>query len=163
MTNKQNIKERTLVILKPDALQRNLLGEIIRRFENKGIKIAGMKLMKLSNLLLDKHYVEHKGKHFLPMLKKYMMSLPVVLIVFEGLEVINVVRAMCGPTDGKKAPAGTIRGDFSMSLSNNIVHSSEDLKAAKREISIFFKKEELFGYKKPDEYFFYNEEERGEL
>ena len=158
---KQNIKERTLVILKPDALQRGLLGEIVHRFERKGIKIAGMKMMQLSNLLLDRHYVQHKGKHFLPRLKNFMMTLPVVVIVFEGLDVVRVVRTMCGTTDGKNALLGTIRGDFSMSISQNIVHSSEDLKAAKREIGIFFKSAELFNYKKPDEHFFYNEEERG--
>jgi nucleoside-diphosphate kinase len=152
-------KEKTLIILKPDALQRGLLGEIINRFERKGIKIIGMKMMKMSNLLLDKHYAEHKGKHFLPKLKKFMMSLPVILIVLEGLEVVRVVRTMCGSTDGKNAILGTIRGDFGMSRSNNIIHSSENLKSARREIGIFFKKSELFNYRKPDSHFYYSDDE----
>lgn len=152
-------KERTLVILKPDAMHRGLLGEIISRFEKKGIRPVGLKMIKMSNLLLDKHYAQHKGKHFLPKLKEFMMKLPVVVIVFEGLEVVRVVRTMCGPTDGKNAPAGTIRGDFSMSTSNTIVHSSEDIKAAKREISIFFKPNELFNYNRPDLDFYYAEDE----
>lgn len=152
-------KERTLIILKPDALHRGLLGEIISRFERKGIRPVGMKMIKMSHLLLDKHYAQHKGKHFLPKLKKFMMKLPVVVIVFEGLEVVRVARSMCGPTDGKNAPLGTIRGDFGMSISNNIVHSSEDVKAAKREISIFFKSSELFNYNRPDLDFYYAEDE----
>ena len=155
-----NTKERTLLILKPDAMQRGLFGEIVERFENKGLKIVGIKMIKMSNLLLDKHYAQHKGKPFLPILKKFMMLLPVALIVFEGLEAVRVVRAMCGPTLGRNALPGTIRGDFSMSGSNTIVHSSEDEGAAKREISIFFKSAELFDYVKPDEHFYYGEEER---
>lgn len=152
-------KERTLVILKPDAVHRGLLGEIISRFERKGITPVGMKMIKMSNLLLDKHYAQHKGKHFLPKLKEFMMKLPVVVIVLEGLQVVRVTRAMCGPTDGKNAPAGTIRGDFSMSTSSTIVHSSEDVKSAKREISIFFKPGELFNYNRPDLDFYYAEDE----
>lgn len=155
----KNTKERTLVILKPDALQRGLVGEIIARFEDKGIKISGMKMMRLSDVLLDKHYAQHKGKPFLPRLKEGMKRLPVVMIVFEGLEVARVVRTMCGPTDGKNAPSGTIRGDYSMSIANTIVHSSEDVAAAKREIGIFFTKKELFDYNKPDFSYYYAEDE----
>jgi len=120
-----------------------------------------MKMIKMSDLLLDKHYAQHKGKHFLPYLKKFMKLLPVVLVVFEGLDVIKVARNMCGPTDGKNAPPGTIRGDYSMSISATIVHSSEDLKSAKREINIFFKKNELFSYKRADIHFYYAEDELG--
>src|SRR3989344_7757244 len=93
---KHNPKERTLLILKPDTVQRGLLGEVIHRFERKGIKIVGMKFMKLSSVMLDKHYVAHKGKHFLPNLKEFMMRLPVLVAVIEGLEVVRVVRAICG-------------------------------------------------------------------
>ena len=157
--NMHKPKERTLFILKPDAMHRGLLGEIISRFERKGISPVGMKMIKMSNLLLDKHYAQHKGKHFLPKLKEFMMKLPVVVIVFEGLQVVRVVRGICGPTDGKNAPSGTIRGDFSMSTSNTIVHSSEDVKAAKREIAIFFKPNELFNYNRPDLDFYYAEDE----
>jgi len=157
-----NTKERTLLILKPDAMQRGLFGEIVERFENKGLKIVGIKMIKMSDLLLDEHYAQHKGKPFLPKLKNFMMLMPVALIVFEGLESVRVVRAMCGPTVGRNAPPGTIRGDFSMSGSNTIVHSSEDVEASSREIAIFFKEEEIFNYVKPDEHFYYGEEERGE-
>ena len=153
--------ERTLLILKPDTLHRGLIGEILARFEDKGLRPVGMKMIKMSDLLLDEHYIQHKGKHFLPRLKQFMKLLPVVLVVLEGLEVVRVVRAMCGPTDGKNAPPGTIRGDFGMSISNNIVHSSDDLKSAKREISLFFDKSELFSYERPDLHFYYAEDELG--
>ena len=156
-----NTKERTLIILKPDALQRGLTGEILNRFERKGIKLVGLKLLKLSNIILDKHYAQHKGKHFFGPIKKYMKMLPVVVAVLEGMEAVRVVRAVCGPTDGKNAPPGTIRGDFSMSIARNIVHSSEDLKAAKREIKLYFKANELFNYERPDVHFYYDVE-RGE-
>lgn len=152
-------KEKTLIILKPDAIHRGIVGEILDRFEQKGIKPVGMKMIKMTDLLLDKHYAQHQGKHFLPKLKKFMMSLPVILVVLEGLDVVRVVRTMCGPTDGKNAPAGTIRGDYGMSISNNIIHSSEDLDAAKREISIFFTTEEIFDYERPDIHFYYAEDE----
>ncbi len=155
---KQNFKERTLVLLKPDALQRGIVGEIIDRFEQKGIKIAGMKLMKLSDAILDKHYVEHKGKSFFKPTKKFMSMLPVVALALEGHEVARVVRTMCGSTDGKNAVPGTIRGDYSMSVGRNIVHSSSDLKAAKRELKIFFTAKELFNYNRADEHFYYSED-----
>ena len=156
----QKIKERTLIILKADAIHGGIVGEILDRFEQKGIRPVGMKMIKMTDLLLDKHYAQHKGEHFLPRLKKFMRLLPVVLIVLEGLDVVRVVRNMCGPTDGKDAPPGTIRGDYGMSISANLIHSSEDLKAAKREIGLFFKKEELFNYQKLDLEFFYAEDER---
>ena len=154
-----SIKEKTLIIMKPDAIHRGIVGEILDRFEQKGIRPVGMKMLKMSDLLLDKHYAQHNGKHFLPRLKKFMKSLPVVLVVLEGLDVVRVVRNMCGPTDGKNAPPGTIRGDYGMSTSANIIHSSEDLKAAKREIGIFFKKNEIFSYSRPDIHFYYAEDE----
>ncbi len=145
--------------MKPDAIHRGIVGEILDRFEQKGIKPVGMKMLKMTDLLLDKHYAQHKGKHFLPRLKKFMRSLPVVLVVLEGLDVVRVVRNMCGPTDGKNAPPGTIRGDYGMSISANIIHSSEGLKAAKREMKIFFKKSEIFSYSRPDIHFYYAEDE----
>src|SRR3989338_3750884 len=152
-------KERTLIIMKPDAVHRGIVGEILDRFEQKGIRPVCMKMINMSYLFLDKHYAQHKGKHFLPHLKKFMKSLPVILVVLEGLEVVRVVRTMCGQTDGKNAPPGTIRGDYGMSVSATIIHSSEDLKAAKREIGIFFKKTELFSYKRADIHFYYAEDE----
>lgn len=153
--------QKTLIILKPDAIHRGIVGEILDRFEQKGIKPVGMKMIKMTDLLLNKHYAQHKGKHFLPNLKKFMKSLPVILVVLEGLDVVRVVRSMCGPTDGKNALPGTIRGDYSMSTSATIIHASEDLKAADREIGIFFKKTELFSHARPDIHFFYAEDELG--
>jgi len=154
-----NKVQKTLVILKPDAIHRGIVGEILDRFEQKGIKIIGTKMIKMTDLLLDRHYAQHKGKHFLPNLKKFMKSLPVILVVLEGLDVVRVIRSMCGPTDGKNALPGTIRGDYSMSTSATIIHASEDLKTASREISIFFKKSEIFNYRRPDIHFFYAEDE----
>ena len=156
-----NTKEKTLVIFKPDALQRGIMGEILNRFERKGIKVVGMKMVKLSNVLLDKHYAQHKGKHFFGPTKKYMQMLPVVLIVLEGLNIVNTVRNLCGATDGRNALPGTIRGDFSNSISRNIVHSSEDNKSADREIKLYFKSGELFNYIKPDAHYYFDFE-RGE-
>ena len=156
-----NPKERTLIIFKPDALQRGLVGEIMHRFERKGIKVVGLKMVQLSNLLLDKHYAQHKGKHFFEPTKKYMQMLPVVLMVLEGLEVGKVARFMCGATEGRNALPGTIRGDFSMAISRNIVHSSEDEKSAQREIKLYFKPTELFEYNRPDIHFHFDVE-RGE-
>lgn len=154
------IHERTLIIIKPDAMQRGLTGEIINRFEKKGLKIVGLKMLKMSDILLDEHYAQHKDKHFFERLKDFMKSMPVALMVLEGMSSVAVCRAMCGPTDGKNAPAGTIRGDFSMSTSANIVHSSEDVEAAEREINLFFTDSELFDYTKPDLHFYYAEDEQ---
>ena len=151
--------ERTLVLLKPDAIQRRICGEIIDRFEQKGIKIVGVKLVRLSDATLDRHYAEHKGKSFLPRLKEFMKRLPVIAMALEGLEVARVVRVMCGVTDGKNAPPGTIRGDYGMSRSANIIHSSSDAAAAKREVKLFFKPSELLSYTKPDMEFYYATDE----
>ncbi len=142
--------EKTLILLKPDALQRNLLGQIIARFENKGLKIVGLKMMRLNGALLSEHYAHHKDKPFFKDLVDYMGSAPVIAIVLEGIEAINTVRILCGPTSGRKADVGSIRGDFSMSGSHNIIHASDSIEAATNEIKRFFKKEEIFGYKKMD-------------
>ena len=161
MEEKKNKKEieKTLVIIKPDAFQRGLLGEIIDRFEQKGLKLIGLKMTQLKDEILDKHYAEHKGKHFFERLKDFMKKMPVVIIVWEGLEAVRVVRTLCGSTDGKDASPGTIRGDYSMSTSANVVHASADKKAGQKEIGLFFKKTELFDYKKPDLDFYYADDE----
>lgn len=153
-------KERTLVIIKPDALQRNLLGEIIRRFERKGLKIAGLKMMQLGDVLLDEHYSHHKDKAFFAGLKNFMKSAPVTVIVLEGLESVKTVRFICGPTLGREADAGTIRGDFSMSQQLNIVHASDSVESAEKEIYRFFNNDELFDYPKIDFDFLYSEDEK---
>jgi nucleoside-diphosphate kinase len=155
-----NVKEKTLIILKPDALQRSLFGEIMSRFEKKGLKIVGMKMAKLSEDILSKHYAEHKGKSFLPRLKKFMKSAPVVAAVLEGMEAVEVVRMMVGKTSGREADSGSIRGDYSISGHVNIIHASDSAAAAKKEITNLFNKKELFNYKKVDYEFVYSEEER---
>jgi len=157
MANKQ---ERTLIIIKPDALQRNLLGEIIARFERKGLKIIGLKMISMDDVLLEKHYSHHKNKPFFKSLKKYMESSPVIMMVLEGLEVINAVRLITGITKGREADAGTIRGDFAMSSQCNIIHASDSSDNAEKEIYRFFNNDELFNYTKIDFGYIYGEEER---
>lgn len=153
------MKEKTLIIIKPDALQRNLLGEIIARFEKKGLKIIGLKMMELGDVLLEEHYSHHRDKDFFSSLKMFMKSSPVVLVVFEGPNIIKSVRLIVGPTRGYEADAGSIRGDFSMSAQYNIVHASDSKENAEIEIKRFFKPEELFDYQKMDFDWVYSEEE----
>lgn len=149
------MKERTLVILKPDALQRNILGEIISRFEKKGLKIVGLKMANLSDKLLDEHYAHHKDKPFFQELKEFMKSSPVILMVLEGLEAIKVVRKMAGLTKGTEAEMGTIRGDFALGTTKNIVHASDSKETAEKEIKRFFDKNEIFDYQKITDKFIY--------
>lgn len=156
----EKLKERTLVIIKPDALQRNLFGEIINRFEKKGLKIVGVKMVSLNDAILSEHYAHHKDKPFFESLKKFMKTAPCVVLVLEGLEAVRVVRFICGKTCGREADCGTIRGDFSMSTQANIVHASDSLETAKKEIERFFKPKELFDYQKVGMEFIYGEEER---
>lgn len=151
--------QRTLILLKPDALQRNLLGEIISRFEKKGLKIIGLKMMKLSEEQLFDHYAHHKDKPFFRHLIDFMKSSPVVAMVLEGVEAVETVRLICGPTLGRKADAGSIRGDFSMSQQHNIVHASDSVEIAEKEIRRFFSPDEIFDYQKTDFSAVYAEEE----
>ncbi|MDO8668878.1 MAG: nucleoside-diphosphate kinase [Candidatus Buchananbacteria bacterium] len=155
--------EKTLVILKPDALQRNLLGEIIARFEKKGLKIVGLKMIELEDVLLDEHYGHYKDKPFFAGLKNYMKSSPVIVMALEGIEIVEAVRLLVGPTKGRIADAGSIRGDYSMSVQTNIIHASDSSANAEAEIKRFFKDDELFNYKKIDFEFLYGDEERSEL
>ena len=152
--------ERTLIIIKPDTLQRNLLGRVLTRFEEKGLKIAAMKMAVLNDKLLNIHYNHHKDKPFFEDLKNFMRSGPVVMVILEGLEVIETVRLIVGSTKGRQADAGSIRGDFSMSTSNNIVHASDSLETAEAEIKRFFKSEEIFDYQKDDWNWIYTSDER---
>jgi len=153
-------EEKTLVIVKPDALQRSLVGEIIHRFERKGLKLIGMKMMRLDDVLLSKHYDHHKDKPFFESLKNFMKSAPVIVLVLSGRNAVKAVRLLAGPTYGAEADAGSIRGDFSMSTQANIVHTSDSSETAQAEISRFFKPEELIEYTKADFEFIYGEEER---
>jgi len=153
-------EEKTLIILKPDALQRNLLGEIIHRFERKGLKIVGMKMVRLDDEILREHYSHHKDKPFFQSLANFMKSAPVILLALSGLNAINATRIIVGPTKGYEADAGSIRGDLSISGQANIVHASDSAENAEQEIKRFFEPEELFEYKKVDFEFVYGEEER---
>ena len=130
--------ERTLVLLKPDAVHRGLIGRILARFEAKGLKIVGLKMRRFPVSLIKKHYGEHKGKPFYDALVSFMTSDPVVALVLEGKNAIEVTRRLMGDTSSAKAPPGTIRGDFGMSFSNNLVHGSDGKASAKRELALFF-------------------------
>ncbi|NLA61199.1 MAG: nucleoside-diphosphate kinase, partial [Firmicutes bacterium] len=131
--------ERTLVLLKPDTVARGLCGEIISRFEKKGLRLAGMKLMQVDEALARKHYAMHEGKPFFQGLIEYITALPIVAMVWEGPNAIANVRAVMGATDPAKAQPGTIRGDYGLDISNNLVHGSDSEESAKREIALFFK------------------------
>ena len=144
-------KERTFVMIKPDAVQRGLIGEIISRFENKGIKIVAMKFISVPRELAEKHYAIHKGKPFFEATVNYIMSAPVVAMVLEGNDIIKMVRTMIGKTDPMDAEMGTIRGDYCQFIGRNIVHGSDAPDTAKFEINLWFKPEEISQYKKIDE------------
>jgi len=138
--------ERTLVLLKPDCLERRLMGRILTRFEDKGINIVALKMMRVTPELARQHYAEHVNKPFYPSLENFITGAPVVAMILEGLEVIGVTRALLGTTSGLKAEAGTIRGDFSSSRQMNLVHASDGAEAAEREMSLYFKQEEICGH-----------------
>ena len=135
--------ERTLIIFKPDCVQRRLVGRILSRFEDKGLNPIALKLIRITPALAKQHYAEHVAKGWYPTLEAFITGGPVVVGVLEGLEAIRVVRDMLGATSGLKAAAGTIRGDFSSSRQMNLVHASDGPDAAKREIELYFKKDEL--------------------
>ncbi|WAA13760.1 nucleoside-diphosphate kinase [Fervidibacillus halotolerans] len=140
--------EKTFLMVKPDGVQRNLIGEIVSRFERKGFQLVGAKLMKLSRELAEKHYGEHKGKPFYDELISYITSGPVFAMVWQGENVISEARKMMGATNPKDADPGTVRGDFALTVGKNVIHGSDSEESAKREISLFFKEEELVSYEK---------------
>ena len=154
------MNQRSLIIVKPDALQRNLLGEIIHRFERKGLKLIGLKMVRIDDVKIVEHYAHHADKPFFAGLKKFMQSSPVVMIVLEGFEAIDAIRLIVGPTKGRAADAGSIRGDFAMSVQYNIIHASDSDESAKQEISRFFSGDELFDYEKIDLNYIYGADER---
>lgn len=139
--------QRTAVLVKPDGLQRGLIGEIVSRFERKGLKLVGMKMLYMNDKMLSSWYEEHKDKSFFKDLKDFMGQLPIVAMVWEGIDVVAVVRRIVGTTLGREAEAGSIRGDFGMSQQLNLIHASAVEKDAKREISIVFNDYELFDYR----------------
>lgn len=138
--------EHTLVLLKPDAVQRKLCGEIIQRFERRGLLLAALKLLKLTPAMAAVHYAEHTGKPFYPALVDFITSGPVVAMVLAGPEAVKTVRAMMGPTNPADAPPGTIRGDYATVMSCNIVHGSDSVASAAREIAIYFAEQEIMPY-----------------
>jgi len=156
--------ERTFILLKPDCVIRGLIGEILSKFEKKGLKVVGMKMVKLKRKQLEDFYSHHKEKPFFEKLIKFMKKTPVVTIILEGLNSVEVVRKMCGTTTGREAIPATVRGDYSMSTRMNIIHAADSVDMAKKEIDMFFKQREIYDYKKPQMSFIYCEEElEGEI
>ncbi|MDE6410224.1 MAG: nucleoside-diphosphate kinase [Muribaculaceae bacterium] len=151
--------EKTLVILKPSAIERALVGEVVKRIEQKGLIICGMKMMQLDEKILREHYSHLVDRPFFPMLVESMTVCPVIVMCLEGKDVVEVFRAMTGVTNGRKAAPGTLRGDFCMSGQQNIVHASDSVENAKIEIARFFKPEEIFNYTPGMLKFLYAEDE----
>lgn len=151
--------EKTLVILKPSAMQRGLIGEVTSRFERKGLILAGTKMIQLDDAILNEHYAHLKDKPFFQRVKNSMMASPVIVQCWEGIDAVSVVRALVGKTNGREAAAGTIRGDYSISFQENIVHASDSVEAAEVELSRFFEENEIFAYKKAVLSFLYANDE----
>ncbi len=153
--------ERSVVLVKPDGVQRGLIGEIIHRFERKGLKLVGLKMISLSDAVLDEWYAHHKEKSFFGGLKAYMKSYPVVAMLWEGKDVVATIRKMTGITLAREAEPGTIRGDFAMSQQYNLIHASEDKGVAKKEESLIFNASEIFDWEKLDRRHMYTKDELG--
>jgi len=158
--NFDGVHEKTLVLIKPDAIQRGLIGEIIGRFEKKGLKMVGVKMMALDDAILKEHYAHLADKPFFAGLSNFMKSSPVIAMCWEGLEVVGAVRLLCGITKARAAEAGSIRGDLAMSVSCNVVHASDTVENAKKEVTRFFKDDDLHDYRKSEYEHVYAEDER---
>lgn len=143
--------ERTFVLLKPDAVQRALVGEIVGRFERRGLKLVGIRMLRVGRSLGATYYAEHKGKAFFDPLMAYVTAGPVVAMVLEGDGAVAAVRKMMGKTNSAEAEPGTIRGDLALTIERNVIHGSDSLESAGREIGLFFKKDELHDYARSDE------------
>ena len=143
--------QRTLILIKPDGVQRRLVGAILARFEQKGLRLVALKLVQASRELAEKHYAVHKGKPFYESLLTFLTGGPTVALVWEGREAIAVARTLMGATDGTKAPPATIRGDYALSVQNNLVHGSDSVENAALEIGLWFKAEELVAYTPADQ------------
>ena len=151
--------EKTLVILKPSCLMRGLVGEVTKRFEQNGLRLAGMKMCQLTDDQMSEHYAQHAGKPFFQQLKDAMTVTPVIVCCYEGVDAVEVVRQMAGATNGRKSAPGTIRGDFSMSFQENIVHTSDSKENAAIELKRFFNDNEIFDYNMPTMSFLYAADE----
>ena len=152
--------EKTLVIIKPGALQRELVGDIINRFERKGLRLSGLKMIQLNDAILAEHYSHLTDKPFFPRIKESMMASPVIVCCWEGLDCVQVVRTMTGVTNSRNATPGTIRGDFGMSMQENIIHTSDSVENGVIELKRIFKSEELFNYTKVGHSFVYATDEK---
>jgi nucleoside-diphosphate kinase len=151
--------EKALILVKPDGIQRGLVGEIVTRFERKGLKIIGLKMMTAHDALLESHYPHLADKPFFGEIKEYMKSSPIVAIALEGgAGSVDAIRILVGPTRGSEAPAGTIRGDFGLSIAANIVHASDSVENGEEEVKRFFDPEEIFDYNKSDYIHIYGRE-----
>lgn len=139
--------EKTLVLLKPSALQRSLIGEVIKRFERKGLQLIGIKMMQLDDAILNEHYAHLADKPFFQRVKDGMMTTPIIASCWRGLDAVRVVREMTGATNGRDAQPGTIRGDFSVSIQENIIHTSDSIENAAEELARFFEESEIFDFK----------------
>ncbi len=151
--------ERTLILIKPDAIQRCLIGKIITRFEEKGLKPVGLKLLKLSDSLLNEHYSHHADKPYFSGIRRFMQSTPVIALCLEGLDCVETVRRLCGITKSREAAPGTIRGDWAMSIQANLVHASDSIETAGKEVARFFAASELFEYESALSSAIYSEDE----
>lgn len=152
--------ERTLIIAKPDAVQRGVVGEIIKRLETKGLKLMGLKMMQLDSAMLKAHYSHIADKPFYSDVETFMKSSPVVVMAWEGYKCVDAIRIIMGPTNAREAAAGTIRGDLAMGYGHNLVHGSDSKENGEMEVSRFFEDEELFEYEKTEYLHVYEEEER---
>ncbi len=152
--------ERTLIIIKPDAIQRGLVGEIITRLEQKGLKIIGMKMASLDQAILRTHYAEHVEKSFYKGLEQFMKSSPVILMAWEGYQCVNSVRMLVGATNPREAAPGSIRGDLAIGTGRNLIHASDSKKTGENEVANFFDSTELFNYDKSEYAHIYEDAER---
>lgn len=153
--------QTTLIFLKPDALQRGLMGRILQRFEDKGLSFVGMKLVSVPESLAKQHYAEHADKPFFPGLLKFITSSPVLACAVQGPNAVTVCRNLIGATNGQKADPGTIRGDFGMSGANNLVHGSDSRESAERELALWFTEDELLAMKKSTDQWVYDPSDLG--
>ena len=152
--------QQSIVLVKPDGLQRGLIGEIITRFERKGLKLTALKMTVLTHEVLDQWYAHHKGKPFFVGLNAFMMKTPIVAMVWEGLDAVDTIRKLVGTTKSREAEAGSVRGDFAMSQSNNLIHASDSIENAKKERDLIFTKDEIFTYESDVDRLVYSDEER---
>ena len=156
----KGVHEKTLVLIKPDGVQRSLIGEVMMRFERKGLKLVGLKMMTLDEAVLREHYAHIADKPFFPGVSDFMRSSPVIAMCWEGLEVVQAVRLLCGITKSRAAEAGSIRGDFAMSVACNVIHASDSVETAQKEVPRFFKPDEIFDYSKSEYEHVYMDDEK---